>query len=177
MAPLCDCKASGTFFGMGEVKADQPVVLLAEDNEHDVAMLQRAFSLAGIVAPLHVVENGEEAIAYLSGEGKYIRRDEFPLPDLLLVDLKMPRKDGFDVIEWVRGHPEFAALRVVVLTTSDCIRDVNRAYQLGANSFLTKPIVFRDFKDTIQAMCTYWLELSRAPKVSRPPLVNPLLKH
>jgi CheY-like chemotaxis protein len=151
----------------------QPVILLAEDGEEDVFMLRRAFHQAGIHVPLQVVSDGEEAIAYLKGEGKFANRAEYPLPDLFLLDLKMPRLNGFDVLEWLRAHPTLAPLRTIVLTTSEEIRDVNRAYALGANSFLTKPINFLDFKDTLQAMFNYWLNKVRAPEVSRPPRSRP----
>jgi CheY-like chemotaxis protein len=153
---------------------EQPVILVAEDDEAHVALLQRAFRLAGVVGPIHFVSDGDETVAYLKGEDKFARRDEFPLPDLLLLDLNMPRKDGFQVIQWIRHQPELAALRIVVLTTSDALRDINKAYQLGANSFLTKPLVFTDFMDTIQAMYHFWMAISKTPDIERPPAVNPL---
>jgi CheY-like chemotaxis protein len=115
------------------------------------------------------VENGEQAIAYLKGEGKYASREEYPLPSLLLLDLKMPRKNGFDVLEWIRQQPGLGSLRVVVLTSSDEIRDVNRAYQLGANSFLVKPLDFSEFVRMTEALKGYWIWLSRAPEISRLP--------
>jgi CheY-like chemotaxis protein len=155
---------------------DQPVVLIAEDSDNDIAMLRRAFRQASVTAPIQYVTDGEQAIAYLKGEGKFARRDEFPLPDLLLLDLKMPRKSGFDVLEWLRTQPPLSHLRVVVLTTSEDLRDVNRAYALGAASFLTKPVNFVEFKDTIQAMYNYWAAFNRKPQIERPPLWNPLLK-
>lgn len=132
-------------------------------------MLRRAFQQAKLPALIHEVSNGDDVVAYLEGSGKYARRDEFPLPDLLLVDLKMPRRDGFEVTAWVRRQPSLAALRIVVLTSSTDVRDINDAYQLGANSFLTKPILFEDFRNTIGAMYDYWLRLSRAPQTSRSP--------
>jgi CheY-like chemotaxis protein len=155
---------------------DQPVVLIAEDSDNDIAMLRRAFRQASVTAPIQYVSDGEQAIAYLHGDGKFARRDEFPLPDLLLMDLKMPRKNGFDVLEWLRDQPSLRHLRVVVLTTSDELRDVNRAYALGAASFLTKPVNFVEFRDTIQAMYNYWVALNRKPEIERPPKRNPLLK-
>ena len=161
---------------MNMTARDQPIVLIAEDNENDILMLQRAFRQASITAPIQYVSNGEQAIAYLKGEGRFSRRDEFPLPDLLLLDLKMPRKSGFDVLEWLRTQPSLSHLRVVVLTTSEELRDVNRAYALGAASFLTKPVDFVEFKDTIQAMYNYWAAFNRKPKIERPPQWNPLLK-
>ena len=146
------------------------VILLAEDNEDHAILTRRAFKQAALINPVFVVQDGEEAIAYLKGEGKFSNRTEYPLPTLLLLDLKMPRKNGFEVLEWVRQQPSLAALRVVVLTTSDQIHDVNRAYQLGANSFLTKPVDFRDFVQLSSAIKGYWLWMSRAPEVERPPM-------
>src|SRR3989442_15596838 len=146
---------------------DCELILLAEDNENHVLLIRRAFEQAGLINPLYVVSNGEEAIAYLSGEGKYANREEYPLPCLLLLDLKMPKKDGFDVLEWLRDQPSLSMLRTVVLTTSEELRDVNRAYKLGANSFLTKPIDFRDFVQLTAAVKGYWIWLSRAPEIDR----------
>ena len=146
----------------------QGVILLVEDREDDVLFTRRAFEKANLLNPLQVVPNGEEAIAYLKGEGKYSERDEFPLPALVLLDLQMPRKNGFEVLKWIREQPDFRALRVVVLTTSDRIQDVNRAYQLGANSFLVKPVDFSNFVELTQSIKGYWLWLSEEPEVSRP---------
>lgn len=150
----------------------QPIILLAEDSEADVLLLQRAFAHMGVDVLLHVVPDGAQTIAYLNGEGRYARREEFPLPDLLLLDLKMPLANGFEVIEWVRAQPRLAALRIVVLTTSDQVRDVDRAHRLGANSFLVKPVVFDDFKAMVGKLCDYWLEVSKAPYTSRPARKN-----
>jgi len=146
---------------------DCEVILLAEDNENHVLLIRRAFEQAGLVNPLYVVSDGEEVIAYLKGEGKYANREEYPLPCLLLLDLKMPRKDGFEVLEWLQSQPKLSLLRTVVLTTSEELRDVNRAYKLGANSFLTKPIDFRDFVQLTAAVKGYWIWLSRSPEIGR----------
>jgi CheY-like chemotaxis protein len=152
---------------MQQLTPNYDVILLAEDNEDHALLTKRAFKQAGLVNPLFVVEDGEQAIAYLKGEGKFSNRSEYPLPTLLLLDLKMPHKNGFEVLEWLRHQPSLSALRVVVLTTSDQIHDVNRAYQLGANSFLTKPVDFRDFVQLSSAIKGYWLWMSRAPEVER----------
>src|SRR4051812_3935888 len=93
------------------------VVLLVEDSEDDILIIRKAFQKAGIPNPMHVVRNGEEAIAYLSGTGKYALRDEYPLPALVLLDLKLPRIDGFEVLRWIRQTSGMTALRVVVLTS------------------------------------------------------------
>ncbi len=149
--------------------ATEGVILLAEDREDEVMLLRRAFAKANFLNPLHVVSNGEEAIAYLQGEGKYSNRDEYPLPSLLLLDLKMPRINGFEVLEWIRQQPSLNALRVVVLTASDEMRDVNRAYQLGANSFLVKPVDFAHFVEVTQALKGYWIWMSKEPQIARSP--------
>jgi|SRR5215471_563365 len=150
--------------------AEEPVILLAEDREDDILLIRRAFKKVFLSNPLFVVRDGEEAIDYLRGEAKYSNRKEFPLPDLLLLDLKMPRVDGFGVLKWLRQQPGLSSLRVVVLTSSDYISDVNRAYELGANSFMVKPLDFENFLELSRVMTSYWLQLSKTPQISRPPL-------
>ena len=149
--------------------SDQAVILLAEDREDDVLLIRKAFKKAFINNPLHVVRDGEEAIAYLKGEGKYFNRDEYPLPDLLLLDLKMPGIDGFGVLKWLRQQPGLSSTRVVVLTSSEDIHDVNIAYRLGANSFMVKPLDFENFMEMSRFLTSYWLQLSKTPETSRPP--------
>ena len=146
---------------------DQAVILLAEDREDDILLVKRAFEKGEIANPLFVVRDGDEAICYLSGIGKYGNRAEYPLPDLLLLDLKMPKVDGFEVLRWVRQQPGFSAVRVVVLTASDQIRDVNRAYRLGANSFMVKPTDFQNVVEMAKTLRSYWLQMSKAPEISR----------
>jgi len=126
-------------------------ILIAEDNETEVALLQREFQLNNFGRPHHVVADGEEVIAYLKGSGRYARRQKYPLPNLLLLDLRMPRKDGFEVLEWIREQPFLDQLRVIVLTGSEEINDVNRAYKLGADSFMVKPLSFTDFMESSQS--------------------------
>ncbi|MCI0744407.1 MAG: response regulator [Verrucomicrobia subdivision 3 bacterium] len=146
----------------------EPVILLAEDDENDVLMFRRAFTQLGITAPIQVVPNGDEAIAYLQGSGRFSNREEFPLPDIFLLDLKMPRRNGFEVLEWLRNEPRFSAIRVIVLTTSRDIYDITRAYQLGAASFLVKPIEFTEFRNAMNAVYSYWT-LNRSGEASRRP--------
>ncbi|HEY2082661.1 MAG TPA: response regulator [Verrucomicrobiae bacterium] len=148
--------------------AEHAVILLAEDEEDYVLLIRHAFSKANIPNPLHVVWNGQEAISYLKGDGKYSNREEYPLPDLLLLDLKMPRVNGFEVLKWVRQQSSLAPLRVLVITSSDQIRDVNEAYKLGANSFLVKPLDFEDFTQLSHLIQEFWLKASRVPETSRP---------
>ena len=153
--------------------SDQAIILLAEDREDDVLLIRRAFIQGSILNPLQVVPDGEEAIAYLAGQGKYSNRAEYPLPDLLLLDLKMPRVDGFEVLRWLRQQPGLAPLRVVVLTSSEDIRDVNRAYQLGANSFMVKPMDFQNVVQMSKMLRSYWLQTSMTPETFRPPKEHP----
>jgi CheY-like chemotaxis protein len=152
---------------------DCPVILVAEDDEDYVILIKQVFAKAHVPNPIHVVWNGEEAISYLKGEGKYSNRDEFPLPDIFLLDLKMPRVNGFEVLKWVRAQPTLSSLRILVLTSSDEIRDVNEAYQLGANSFLVKPLDFEDFTHLSRLIADFWFKASRTPEASRPPLKSP----
>src|SRR5260221_11490292 len=148
--------------------SDQALFLLVEDSETDAILIRRAFIKGNIINPLQVVTNGDRAIAYLKGEGPFANRAEYPLPELVLLDLKLPGIDGFQVLRWIRQQPELKALRVVVLTSSDRIQDVNLAYQLGANSFLVKPVDFERFVEISQALKGYWIWLSKAPELSRP---------
>jgi CheY-like chemotaxis protein len=147
---------------------ERAVILLAEDEDDYVLLIRRAFAQANIPNPLYVVWNGEEVIYYLKGQGKYSNRDEYPLPDLLLLDIKMPRMNGFEVLSWIRQQPGLAALRVLVLTSSDEMRDVNEAYRLGANSFMVKPMDFEDTKQLSRLITDFWLRASRTPETSRP---------
>ena len=149
--------------------SDQGLILLAEDREDDVLMIQRAFLLANIPNPFHVVRDGDEAIAYLKGDGIYSNRDEYPLPELLLLDLKMPRVDGFEVLRWIRDQLHLCTLRVVVLSSSSDMRDINVAYRLGASSFMVKPVSFDDLVQVAKVLTQFWLQLSQAPTTFRYP--------
>lgn len=147
---------------------EQAVILLAEDLANDVVLVRRALDKAGVKNPFFVVRDGEECLAYLHGVGKFSKRDEYPLPDILLLDLKMPRMDGFEVLREIRGHKAFAALRIIVLTSSEDVYDVNRAYELGANSFLVKPLEFQNYTAMMRTLSSFWLHTSKAPTVDRP---------
>jgi CheY-like chemotaxis protein len=138
-------------------------ILLAEDNPDDVLLIQRAFHKAGVVSPLHVVPNGEEAVAYLSGQGACADRGSHPLPALLLLDLKMPLRTGFEVLEWLASRPALRHLRVVVLTTSKHRSDVERAYALGAHSYLVKPVDFDSLRRMIETLNLFWMVLNEKP--------------
>jgi CheY-like chemotaxis protein len=114
-------------------------VLLAEDREDDVFLMQRAFTKSGVTSHLNVVRDGAEALAYLKGEGAFADRSKFPLPDILLLDVNMPGVDGFEVLAWVRKEPKLSRLMVHILSSSNRDGDVQRAYDLRANSYIVKP--------------------------------------
>lgn len=135
------------------------VILLVEDNEEDIILLRRAFLRARVLNPLLVVRDAEDAICYLEGTGRYTNRVEFPPPSVVLLDLKLPGMGGLDLLRRIRHQPGFGDLRVIVLTSSERITDVNEAYQLGASSFLVKPA---DLDSLIQIMAAFrghWLWL------------------
>ncbi|HLX70204.1 MAG TPA: response regulator [Verrucomicrobiae bacterium] len=119
--------------------SNDTIILLAEDDPNDVFFMQRALAKAGLSTPLHFVRNGQEALEYLGGLGKFSDRMEFPLPSLLLLDLKMPFVDGFEVLTWARSQPELKQLPIVVLTSSAEDRDRQRAAEAGANGYFVKP--------------------------------------
>ncbi len=134
-----------------------PTILLAEDDANDVLLLKRAFERAGITNPLHVTSDGEEALAYLAGRGRFADREQNPVPALLLLDLKMPKLSGFEVLQWVRQHSTLKRLPIVVLSSSFQYTDINRAYDLGANSYLVKPADFNTRIDLVKKLQAYWL--------------------
>jgi len=152
---------------------EQSVILLVEDREDDVILIRKAFQKAGLNNPFQLARDGEEAIAYLAGEGKFSNRVEFPLPWLVLLDLKMPRVDGFEVLTWIRRQPSLSRIIVLVLTSSEYIRDVDRAYKLGANSFLVKPLDFDNAVQMGELIRRYWIGFNRFPESERPPRKNP----
>lgn len=138
-------------------------VLLAEDDENDVYFLERAFQQVKIPHPIFRVADGDEAIRYLAGAGEYEDRTKFPLPGLMLLDLKMPRKNGFEVIEWVRNQPGLRRLPLVVFTSSKEQPDLRQAYDLGANTYLVKPVKFEDLVELVRAINSYWLTSAEMP--------------
>ena len=149
--------------------SDNATILLAEDREDDIILIQRAFKAGGIPYPLIVVRDGEEAISYLSGVGRYSNRELYPVPGLFLLDLTLPVTDGFDVLRWIRTQPGLKDLPVVVLTASDRIRDVNQAYQLGAYSFLVKTLDFLDAIALARSISDYWLKEKKNSPAKLPP--------
>jgi CheY-like chemotaxis protein len=140
-------------------------ILVVEDDSNDVALLKRAFRRAQMTNPLQVVSDGDQAVAYLSGEGAYGDRTQYPLPSLILLDLKLPRRSGHEVLQWLRSQEGLKRLLVVVLTSSREGEDLDRAYDLGANSYLVKPVEFDALLEMVKALNLYWIVTNEKPRV------------
>jgi CheY-like chemotaxis protein len=138
-------------------------VLLVEDDPNDVLLTQRAFRKLGVPLDLQIAGDGDAAVAYLSGAGDYADRQRFPLPALVLLDLKLPRRSGLEVLEWRRGRSPLDRIPVVVLTSSRESTDVNTAYQRGANSYLVKPVSFEAMLEMMKTINVYWLVMNERP--------------
>jgi CheY-like chemotaxis protein len=144
-----------------EVKA--PVILLIEDNLDDEALTLRAFRKSNLRNEVKVARDGAEALDYLFGTGDYTERDASDTPYLILLDLKLPKVDGLQVLQRIRGDERTRLLPVVVLTSSREQEDMIRSYSLGANSYVRKPVDFNRFVEAIQNLGLYWLVLNESP--------------
>lgn len=133
-------------------------ILVAEDDPTDAFFFQRAFKRAGIPVTLHFVRDGREAIDYLEGTSPFAERAANPMPQLLLLDLKMPRLDGFDVLAWIRKQQGMENLRVIIFSGSDDPRDRKRAQALGANSYLVKPHSIEEMNSLVARFKKQWCE-------------------
>lgn len=141
------------------MRTDRPI-LLVEDNPDDEALTLRAFSRNKIPNPVVVARDGVEAVDYLFCNGSHAGRDPQDVPAIILLDLKLPRIDGLEVLRRIRADARTALLPVVVLTTSNEPRDIQQAYQLGANSYIRKPVDYNDFIQAAGTLVTYWLTLN-----------------
>ncbi len=133
----------------------RPVILLVDDNPHDVVLIRLAFRRVGIIDTIHLVKDGTEAMRYIKGEGPYADRHQFPTPTLVLLDLKMPQTSGFDVLQWIREQPALSNVLVVVMSGSKNDADIERAYSLGANSYLVKPTRFEEMVKMMETLKDY----------------------
>lgn len=145
-----------------ESMQDLPI-LLAEDSADDVFLLERAYKKAKLTNPLKIVSDGEEVLAYLKGEGVYSDRSQYPFPALLLLDIKMPRMNGLEVLSAIRQDPSLRRLVVIFLTASNLEQDVNSAFDLQANSYLVKPLDTDGMVDTLDKVKGYWLRINQYP--------------
>ena len=139
------------------------VILLVEDNPDDEALTLRSLSKSKILNNVVVARDGVEALDYLFGTGPYEGRDKRILPQLVLLDLKLPKIDGLEVLKRIRSDPLTKFLPVVILTSSDEERDLVESYELGANSYVCKPVDFNQFADAVRQLELYWLVLNQSP--------------
>lgn len=148
---------------MMQLDAKPAVILLVEDDPGDQELTLRAFEESKLKNELHIVEDGEEAINYLLRQGKYVDPASSPKPDLILLDLNLPKMDGRQVLERIRHEPELRRMAVVVLTTSRQEQDIIRSYDLGCNSFITKPVDMVQFAKVIESLEQYWFQIVLLP--------------
>ena len=147
---------------------DHRLVLLVEDDPGDARLVQRAFSKVGLEALLMRLSNGDEAVEYLQGKPPYENRAAYPLPAVILLDIKLPRRSGIEVLEWLRaGHNPLRRIPVIMFTSSRDTIDIDRAYDRGANSYLTKPDTTAQLLEMAQAFKTYWIQLNEQPSLQQ----------
>jgi len=138
-------------------------ILLADDDPDDRQLTRDAFAENRLVNMLHTVEDGEELMEYLRRQGRYTDQKNSPLPGLILLDLNMPRKDGREALKEIKADPELRRIPIVVLTTSKAEEDILRTYDLGVNSYVTKPVTFKSLVELIKVLGRYWFEVVELP--------------
>lgn len=141
-------------------------ILLVENDPNDILFIQQAFCQAEVTVTLQVVEDRDTAVDYLSGVGEYADRDRYPLPAVILLDLKLPRCSGIEVLTWIKQQPIIKRIPVIVLTSSRETADINQSYDLGVSSYLVKPVTFKALSDMIVTLSAYWLRLNECPSMT-----------
>lgn len=139
-------------------------ILVADDDVEDCQMIKEALRESRLVNQLHFVHNGEELMQYLNHQGKFSDRNEYPLPGLILLDLNMPKMDGREALIEIKGNPKLRSIPVIVLTTSRAEEDIERVYNVGVNSFITKPIEFNSLVQIMRDLGRYWFEIVELPE-------------
>src|SRR5688500_14025205 len=139
------------------MSAKTRTILMVEDNDNDIFLIQRAFQKVDLGHALHVERDGDAALAYLAGQGDYADRTRYPVPSLVLLDLKLPRKSGLEILANIRQQPPLKRMPVIMLTSSRQAADINRAYDLGVNSYLVKPVEFDALLELLRNVKDYWL--------------------
>jgi CheY-like chemotaxis protein len=132
-------------------------ILVVEDNPDDRLLIERGFRKIGVESPIHLVDGGDEAVAYMKGEGKYSDRAQFAYPSFIITDLKMPKGDGFAVLDFLKRNPAWAIIPTVVLSSSADPDDVKKAYSLGASSFHCKPASTEELRELLAVVHAYWM--------------------
>lgn len=131
-------------------------ILLVEDDDNDIFLVRKATQAGGEGHELHAVHDGLEAIDYLKGAGAFSDRHRFPLPDIVLTDLKMPRMTGLELLQWLRGNTPYSVIPTIIYSSSHLENDIRRAYQLGANSYIAKPSSMTAMIDVLRMIYDYW---------------------
>ena len=143
-------------------------ILVVEDDSNDVLLFKRALQKAGLFNPVFHAEDGDQAIHYVLGKGRFRDRNTFPLPAVVILDLKLPRKSGLEFLSWLRSQPStLRRLPVVILSSSRQQIDIDRCYDLGANSYLVKPSQFESLIETVRMVEVYWMQLNEGPEIRR----------
>ena len=148
---------------MSNIHSKPIVILVAEDDDEAQMLLQEAMEEHKLSNTLKFVSDGEELLDYLKNEGKYANKEAHPSPGLILLDLNMPRKDGREALAEIKADEKLKLIPVVILTTSKAEEDIVRSYQLGVNSFITKPVTFEQLVDVSGAIGKYWFEIVELP--------------
>ncbi len=138
-------------------------ILIADDDEDDLMLIADAFEESRLKNPIDFVKDGEELMLYLRKEGPYADTDDIPLPGIILLDLNMPKKDGRTALKEIREDPKLRNIPIVVLTTSKSEEDILKTYDLGVNSFITKPVAFDRLVDVVKVLRQYWIEIVAIP--------------
>jgi CheY-like chemotaxis protein len=145
-------------------KPGKPItILMADDDEEDLMLAKSALAACRLANDLHCVRNGEELLDYLYRRGEYSELKHSPRPGLILLDLNMPRKDGREALQEIKADPDLRQIPVVILTTSKAEEDIYRTYDLGANSYITKPVMFNSLVEVMQNLGKYWFEIVDLP--------------
>jgi CheY-like chemotaxis protein len=142
------------------------MILLVEDSEDDVFFMERAIRMAGGKTQLYTAKDGQMAVDYLEGAREYADRKLYPLPNLILLDLKLPRVPGLEVLRWIRARPELQTTPVIVLSSSGERADLERGYRLGANSFMVKPSEADDLVAMAKCLSDYWFKYNLVPRAA-----------
>src|SRR3954465_10105828 len=145
------------------MKDSNYTILLVEDEETDALLMKRAFKRNNILNPIQWVKDGLEAVAYLNGQGVYADRALYPFPEVMILDLKMPRMGGLELLAWVRDHPDFRVIPTIIMSSSGQDPDITKAYELGANTYQIKPTTFDELTALVKSAHEYWT-LSVKPK-------------
>jgi CheY-like chemotaxis protein len=143
---------------------EKQTILLVDDSKDDLMLMHAAFEMAQCDVLLQEAGNGEEAIAYLKGEGPYGDRNKFPLPTIMLLDLNMPKMNGFDVLAWARGQPGLKHLAIIILTASMRSEDIERVFDLGVTSYLVKPSNLQTLTVMMRCLCD-WIQINHFPPI------------